>query len=344
MTSSPAQPQTAHSTGSLQNHNNPYNQALNPFEPPTPTQQADHFTQAFQQLDISATQHAQQPQPLFPNRTGGLTPQAQNPPTYAQLMAPSAPSSPQVYQNMNFQNMAYPHPSPLQQQLTGYNPFLANTTNPLPQHPPLPQQNLSVNTQQPQPGGFANNPFARSPTRITSPNSLGQIPEQSQTSYQNASPVYPQAAGNSPFSYSSPAQAPPYSSQTPTYMTQPYAQQGYYQPQRHDKASIMALYNNMPPGPQKLMSADAAPSLPSAAVTEDQPTQAPAQPQRSMAQPLPQTASNNPFMNSGSAAGSDALSSQRQASRESVILGKDMAWTNGRHSPDAFASLSARHG
>lgn len=350
MMSSPAQPQTAHSTGSLQN-NNPYNQSLNPLGQPTPTQQTDHFTQAFQQLDISATQHPQQPQPLFPNRTGGLTPQAQNPPTYAQPpMAPSAPSSPQVYQNMNFQNMAYPHPSPLQQQPTGYNPFLANTTNPMPQHPPLPQQNLPVNTQQPQPGGFVNNPFARPPTRIASPTSLGQIPEQSQTSYQYASPVYPQAAGNNPF-HSSPAQAPTYASQTPTYtshtptyMAQPYAQQGYYQPQRHDKASIMALYNDMPPAPQKSTSADAGPSLPSAVVTENQPTQAPAQPQRSMTQPLPQTTSNNPFMNSGSAAGSDALSSQRQVSRESVILGKDMAWTNGRHSPDAFASLSARHG
>jgi hypothetical protein len=29
-------------------------------------------------------------------------------------------------------------------------------------------------------------------------------------------------------------------------------------------------------------------------------------------------------------------------SRESMALGMEMAWNNGRHSPDAFASLSAR--
>ncbi|KAL6865895.1 Protein gts1 [Amphichorda felina] len=343
MISTPAQPQTAHSTGSLQN-NNPYNQSLNPFG--APTQQTNQFTQAFQQLDIS-TNH--QPQTLFPNRTGGLTPQGQNPPLYAQHMAPSAPSSPQFPQHMNFQNMTYPQPTPLQQQSTGYNPFFANQTNPM-QHQP--QQNLSINTQQPQPQPtFANNPFARSPTRIASPTSLGQIPEQSQSSFQNASSTYPQAGGNNPF-FTSPAQ-------TPTYVTQPYGQQqGYFQPQRQDNASIMALYSNMPATPQKSMSADAAQSLLTTSIPENpmgqsqpfaQPVQSSPQPLRSMTQPLPQSSSNNPFMNGGAAAAAaaaapDPFSSQRHISRESVNLGKDMAWTNGRHSPDAFANLSARHG
>lgn len=337
--STPAQPQTAHSTGSLQN-NNPYNQSLNPFA--APSQQTDHLSQACQQLNISASH---QPQALFPNRTGGLTPQAQHPPSYPQPIAPSAPSSPQVHQNMTFQNMTYPQPSPLQQQTTGYNPFFMDPTNPLQQQP---QQTLSINTQQPQPG-FANNPFARSPTRIASPTSLGQIPEQSQSSFQqNVSPTYPQPGGNNPF-FASPAQ-------TPTHMTQPYAQQGYFQPQRHDKASIMALYNNLTVMPQKSMTADAAQSLPTPSIPENQAVQSqpvaqspqtPAQPQRSMTQPLPQSTSNNPFMNSGPApatAGTDPFSTQRHISRESVNLGMDMAWTNGRHSPDAFASLSARHG
>ena len=346
MVSTPAQPQTAHSTGSLQN-NNPYNQSLNPFG--APTQQADAFAQAFQQLDIS-TNH--QPQALFPNRTGGLTPQGQNPPSYPQHMAPSAPASPQFPQHMNFQSMTYPQPASMQQQPTGYNPFFANPMSPMQQQPQ--QQHLSINTQQPQPQpqpqpSFANNPFARSPTRIASPTSLGQIPEQSQPSFQNASPIYPQTGGNNPFFTSSPAQ-------TPTYTTQPYGQQGYFQPQRHDKASIMALYSNMQATTQKSMSADAIQSLPTPSIPEHQtvqaqplvqPAQSPAQPQRSMTQPLPQSSSNNPFMNGGATtttAVPNPFSSQRHISRESVNLGMDMAWTNGRHSPDAFASLSARHG
>lgn len=35
---------------------------------------------------------------------------------------------------------------------------------------------------------------------------------------------------------------------------------------------------------------------------------------------------------------------RQSAMRDSVSLGMDMGWSNGRHSPDAFASLSARAG
>ncbi|KAF7549907.1 hypothetical protein G7046_g8187 [Stylonectria norvegica] len=124
-------------------------------------------------------------------------------------------------------------------------------------------------------------------------------------------------------------------------------QQQYYQPQRPDNASIMALYSSY-----------SQPSTTSHNMTPSEPMQKPIQPQtihedqalqmpvapirqpRSASQPL--STGTNPFMsNASSANGSSDPFAAR--SRESMNLGKDLAWTNGRHSPDAFASLSARH-
>lgn len=360
------QPQTAQSTGSMQN-NNPYNQSLNPFG--APAQQQDQLTQVFGQLDVSGNN--QQQQPLFPNRTGGLTPQAQNAPQYPPQMAPSAPSSPQVYQDMTFQSMTYPQSTPLQQQPTGYNPFFQNSASPAPQQqhqqyqqqyqPQFQQQyqqqfqqpNLYINTQQhphqQQQSPVASNPFGSSQTRIASPTSLGQIPEQSQPPVQSTAPG-PAAGNNNPF-FTSPVQ-------TPTNMPQQaYGQPGYFQPPRHDKASIMALYGMYPqrslttdgtqPLPTQSIPEDSvAPSQPQPAPSAQSPSEPPGQPTRSMTQPLPQSnTTNNPFMNGGAAtaAPTDPFQTQRHISRESMNLGMDMAWTNGRHSPDAFASL-ARHG
>ena len=360
-----AQPQTAHSTGSLHN-NNPYNQSTNPFGAPAP-QQPDAFAQAFQQLDISSAQQAQQAQqtqPLFPNRTGGLTPQIPTPSSFSQPPAPSAPSSPSV-QQMPFQNMTYPQPMGLQQQQTGYNPFFQNAPNqyqyqyqhqhqhqqpvqlsnqhPYQQQPQPQQQNIHISTQQPP--AVANNPFARSPTRIGSPTPLGQIPEQSQSSFQGQYIVQqPQPGANNPF-FTSPMQTP-----------QQYGHQGYFQaPPRHDKASIMALYGAAPANLERSASADVPASVSAQDMSnsfdyqtpaQQAQTQAPPQPQRSLTQPVPQAnTNNNPFMNGvGNPTAAGPSPTQRQISRESVILGKDMAWANGRHSPDAFASLSARHG
>jgi hypothetical protein len=63
------------------------------------------------------------------------------------------------------------------------------------------------------------------------------------------------------------------------------------------------------------------------------------------------SSSTNPFMSgapsSGVAGNPNAATTSdpfAARSRESMNLGLDLAWTNGRHSPDAFASLSARHG
>ncbi len=79
-------------------------------------------------------------------------------------------------------------------------------------------------------------------------------------------------------------------------------------------------------------------------------SQAPTTSQRRTSLPLP--GNNNPFMSNGMASASPATYAGVSApsatsgarSRESMTLGMEMAWNNGRHSPDAFASLSARSG
>ncbi|EEU45151.1 uncharacterized protein NECHADRAFT_100612 [Fusarium vanettenii 77-13-4] len=391
----PAQPQTAQSTGSLQNRN-AFGQT-NPFGAPAAQQQTDPFSQAFQNMSLSPQQ------PLFPHHTGGPAAQpTQQPAVYQQAVAPSAPTTPNGFVSVGFNNnMAYPQT--IQAQPTGYNPFFANAINPIQQQPQqVPNSIISVNTNQGQAGY---NPFARSPTRIASP-SLGQIPEQMQTSfqspsvfqgsavYQSPAPMNPPETATNPFFANATQPAAQvgqqaYIQQNVVQQTQPQPQmqagnnpfgqpqlgqqlysqqpqvpqqqqQQFYQPQRPDKASIMALFGNYPqmtpqqpaPEPAQPLNPMTQPMQPSQPPTipEHQPMQtpvAPVQQNRSVSQPL--SASTNPFMSAAPAAAvhtnttttSDPFAAR---SRESMNLGLDLAWTNGRHSPDAFASLSARHG
>ncbi|KAG9502876.1 hypothetical protein J7337_005711 [Fusarium musae] len=382
-----AQPQTAQSTGSLHNRN-PYGQT-NPFGVPVAQQQqpTDAFSQAFQNMSLSPQQ------PLFPHHTGGPAPQQSPQATGYQQVAPSAPTTPSGFSTLGFtSNMTYPQP--VQAQVTGYNPFLANTTGAIQQQPqqgsnPFPQ----VNTNQ-APAGY--NPFARSPTRIASP-SLGQIPEQTQSSFQNAAvhqgsavyqspaPLSPPETSTNPFFANAgqpvaqtnqqifaqqPAvqqiQSQPQASHNPFVQQQPgqqfpgqqpqmyQQQQQFYQPQRPDKASIMALFNNYPSTVQQPGTAAAQPSyqVQQPTIPENQPLQAPmASVQQQPSVPQHLSSSTNPFMSgtpsSGVAGNPNAATTSdpfAARSRESMNLGLDLAWTNGRHSPDAFASLSARHG
>lgn len=348
-----AQPQTAHSTGSL-HHKNPYGATNNPFG--APSQQIDAVSQAFQGLNLSPSQ-----QSMLSQSSGGLSIQGPQTQSHQQYSSPSAPASPQSYQAMNFQSsMTYPPPMPQFQQpmQTGYNPFLTSQSS-SPTQPQPQQQNLTVNTNQMHGAGLANNPFARSPTRIASP-SLGQIPEQAQpmfgqSPYISYSPQPLPTSSNPFFTNFQPNQVqqvvqPQQQLPQQAQQYQQY-QQGYYQPQRHDKASIMALYSQ----PGQAISPQAASEPNFAAITPSIPegqaiyTQSSSKPMSAYNQPrsasLPMPSSTNPYANqsvmvSGT---SDLFASARHISRESMNLGKDMAWTNGRHSPDAFASLSARH-
>ncbi|PNP54492.1 hypothetical protein THARTR1_05049 [Trichoderma harzianum] len=355
----PAQPQTAHSTGTLQT-NNPFINSTNPYG--TPAQQASLVTQAFQNMSLSPVA-----QPLFPHHTGGVISTPHQYSMYSQAQAP--PSMPQQYQSLSFQNsMTYPQPAaqPIAPQQTGYNPFFTQAPAQFQQQAPpqfqqqVPQQSLSLNTNQP--AAYANNPFTRSPTRISSP-SLTQIPEQSlPTIFQAPTPLQQHLTGTNPFlnngvQYPQQVMQQQQQQQPQFYgqqqqlqlQQQQQQQQQYYQPQRQDKAAILALYGQQQAARPTVSDPNIHTQTPT--IPEDRPMPmqamhspaAPAQSPLSATQPI--AGNNNPFMKSGPpAVAPDPFPTDRKISRESMNLGMDMAWTNGRHSPDAFASLSARHG
>lgn len=334
-----AQPQTAQSTGSLQNKN-PYNMVTtNPFASMT---QQGNVEEAFQNLNLSTS-----PQ----NITSPFPPPQ---PLYQQ----SAPSSPQSYQNVSFPGgMTFPlaaqnhlqqqqqqqQPAPLQSQPTGFNPFFSQPSSPVPTNSaqvPF-AMNSNLHQQAPSP-----NPFARGPTRMASSPALGQIPEQIAAPYMSTSPLPLASPGNNPF-FANVHQPIANGGQYP-FMQQQQPQQ-YFQAPRHDKASIMALYNQ----PTTLQNKPAAfepnlqtqnPIIPeeqSVNATGASPMFPIAQPNRSASQPLP---GSNPYTNNGTAINDDDLfGPTRNISRESMTVGTQLAWQNGRHSPDAFASLSSRH-
>ncbi|KAI0406449.1 hypothetical protein F4802DRAFT_606173 [Xylaria palmicola] len=318
----PAQPQSSQSTGTLQNKNPFYNN--NPFGAPG-QQREQSLSHSMQSLSLAPSQPS-----LFPHHTGGtLSTQPAVQPTYSHSITPPMPHV-QNFASMAFNgNQTYPPLSQVPQ--PGYNPFLQPTT--------MTQQPLSLNTSSYQHhGSLTNNPFTRSPTGMASP-MLNQIPEQSQ---QNV--------------YSSPQT--PYSANPFITMSQPAQQQWYqqnqqqvqymqpsYPTQRVDKETIMALYNYSQPAPTSTQLPvqgmpnpfDTSPTVPAQSQT-----QAPSQPNSS-------TRATNPFLNSATAPAPSPFVPTNQAAsgartRESMMLGMEMSWNNGRHSPDAFASLSARSG
>jgi len=360
----PAQPQSSQSTGTLQTKNpfntNPYPATNNPFGAPASQSEAA-FNQAFQGMSLAATQ-----QPLFPHHTGGIpAPQPSAQPLYQQSMTPPIPSASQNYLPLGF-NSNQTYPPPVQPAPASLNPFL-NMTSPVQQAP------LSVNTVSV--GGFGSNPFTRSPTRIQSP-TLNQIPEQAQQNVYSqwnspasaipqqpqqpqqlaqmfASPLQQQPTNNPFLSPAASAHTPSLPQQQQQQQLQQMMQQPIYEAARPDKAAIMALYGMPQLAPQ---SVQAQPQLgqDTAAAIFGQPVQAnstvavasPDQP-RSLSSPLP--GSKNPFKSHVSTptqaplvqpSAMDAMVGHR--SRDS-IMALGMEWSNGRHSPDAFASLSARH-
>ncbi|KAI1344851.1 ArfGap-domain-containing protein [Xylariaceae sp. FL0016] len=346
---SPAQPQSSQSTGTLHNKNPFYNSGTDPFG--FPSQQPDFsLNQSMQNLSLAPSQ-----QQLFPHHTGGL-PSSQLPsaPAYPHSMTPPIPHTQNFGQNLLASNQPYPHTASHLFQRQNYNPFLQPSTNP--------QPSLSVNTSPFQNQGTFNNsnPFTKSPTRIASP-TLNQIPEQSQQNVYSS----PQASlgGTNPFfsmnqaqpfQQSQPEQQPAwYESQQavqapqPTYQ-QPSFQPAFQQPQRADNASIMALFNYphlAPTRPQEQVATT--PADANQAIQSQQQTAAPAA-QSNTTNAMP--AANNPFLSSVAAPTATAFPPSNNSapsnarSRESMQFGMEMAWNNGRNSPDAFTSLSSRAG
>lgn len=314
------QPQTAQSTGSLPT-TNPFQMAANnPFASMTSQAQLE---QAFNGLNVSSGQ---------PNMAPNTQPMNFPQTSYPQ----SAPTSPSIYAGAGFASMngvAFADPmmqNQLATQMQGNNanPYFGQNTSQMMPHNY--QQPLAINTNGMQTMASPN-PFLRSPTRMVSSPALGQIPEQGQSAFFTTSPAPLASPSTNPFFTGTP---------------QPVQ---YYQAPKHDTASILALYNQPS---QNFHNTGYQPALQAqdAVIPENQAVNTPAAPvgnpyvtqSRTVSQPLP---GNNPYSSPPLPVHNsiDASSSQRKISRESMNLGKDMAWTNGRHSPDAFASLSARH-
>lgn len=358
------QPLSSQSTGTLQNKN-PYLNNTNPFGLPTMPQSAG-LEQTFSNLSLAPPS-----QPLFPHHTGGMQQLPQNP--YQQSMTPPVSAS-QNYGAMAYNNNQT-YPIPTQRTGNGYNPFL---TAQQAQQPQQMQQPLSVNTGLP--ANYGNNPFTRSPTRIQSP-TLTQIPEQMQSNFYSQAPQLTgnnpflaqplqqqqqQQAYQQQQFYQQPGQT---QMQQPGLPTQHTGYATWSAPQRANKASIMALFDYPPPQQQQSQPQAQPQAAPNPFQMQNQaaqggyaasnnpfPAPSPLQQQAQPSAPVSQMAgSKNPFAGSGmgqqqpqqqaSASLIDTSVTKQKpynVSRESMMA-VGLEWSNGRHSPDAFASLSASH-
>lgn len=326
---------------------NPYQspaQSYNPFGIPNEQPANVSLERAFSSMQISS----QQQQPLFPNATGGYP--SQPPPaqdTRFQTMTPPVPQMPQQY----IQSNPYVQQNSASNQ--NYNPFYPTTQQALPQSPSpyastpqTPDTQQSYNSfQQYQPPSIPqqlmNGYSTESPGVFSSQVPQDSFFQQNLLLQQNQKPQFQQQQFSNPYapqhSMTDPSQ---YSMQSQPQQPQqfnPYQAQPL-QPQptgRIDKSSILALYNYPQLAPPPLPNdANAAPSPePSTANLPPGVKQG----QRSVTMPLQlSSGSRNPFhsatVNANATNGMES-GSARHVSQESV---------NGRHSPDAFASLSAR--
>ncbi|KAK3360124.1 hypothetical protein B0T25DRAFT_578133 [Lasiosphaeria hispida] len=253
---------------------------------------------------------------------------------------------------------------PLSVNTTGYpvnygnNPFTRSPTRiqspTLTQIPEQAQQNFYSPPIQPQMQPPMNNPFFTTPApqqqqqqQQPQQQQQQQYQQQQQQQQQQYAPQMPQQMGLAP-------QMTGYAPQG-QYTTQgQYLPQGQYAPQRPDKASILALYNYPQLAPAPFQAAQD-PNQDQNAVQLANglfSTQTPQQQQQQQAAPVagvagPAAGSKNPFMMGGGGVAAQqnlidtSTPKQHNTSRESMMaLG--LEWSNGRHSPDAFASLSAR--
>lgn len=332
---------------------NPFqSQPYNPFETAQPQSATYHVDKAFEGMQIS--------QPLFPNATGGYPSQHQplQESRLQQSMTPPVPQVPHQYFQPN------PYAQHAQMASTNSNPFFST-----PHVSSTPSSPYPNNFQQ-QPVNAPYNTFA-SPTQspVNEP-PMNQYQSQFSDNYPQPQPQPQQQTTYT--SYAAPSQnlpqSNPYAMQQSVvpsqiqYATQNFQPTNNFPPQplqpqqtgRIDKSSILALYNypqlaapvqnsgtgeitavRLPPAIKN----DPLPSLPEGAI--------PKPAQRSVTMPVQlSSGSRNPFHSSNGALGTGATSRptngaavSRHVSQDSTDIG---GFQSGRHSPDAFASLSAR--
>ncbi|EFW15928.1 hypothetical protein D8B26_004276 [Coccidioides posadasii str. Silveira] len=332
--------------------------SYNPFGvPPSQQNPTQTLEQSFQNLQVS--------QPLFPNMTGGY-PSQQGQATYRHYQQSMTPPV-----TMASQSGFAVSPGSLN---GSYNPFFQSSSavdGVAGAVYPSQSQNLSPTnpffSQAAPPNNFQLQlPDLRQPAQTSSTSEVFQLqhantmPMMSTSSFDNP----PQHQQPPPFPQSAPI-TPVHSTNMPFFQN-PYAQQQqqYFQPQqpnRMDKSSILALYNFSKP-PPTIPEQPQPQSQPDTVVPQTQqstnPFPLPSSNQANSPQP-PQpstTGSRNPFFTSSNAntgltnnpLGSDANSQpanptyiRTHMSQESMDIGRAQS---GRHSPDVFASLSARYG
>lgn len=328
----------------------------------------DALDQSFQNLQVSS-------QPLFPNMTGGYPSQQANLQlSRAQTMTPPVPSIPHQHQFLQLQQQQQQqqqnYGSAVQPPMNGhYNPFMSHSTPATP-YAGTPNQPLSpTNPFFTQPQQQQNGPqqVNNSPYTIQHHNTMPAL-SPPPSSYMYQQPQQPQQ------------QQPVYPLQQQPAMSayQQFKQQQPQQPQqpnRIDKSSILALYNfsqpppTIPEQPQQQQQAQQQSQLPHLQTnnpisTNPYQTVASASP---MIQSAPATttgayANHNPFFTPTNAASSQPASfiptAPTQSQSPAAPASNDMGFTrshvsqesidirqahSGRHSPDIFASLSARY-
>ncbi len=347
-----AQPQSSQSTGSMAQQgqttgNNPFQAAnSNPFGL-MPSQSQYNLNQAFQNMSVSNSQ------PLFPNHTGGFPgPQPPNQQLYQSSMTPPVPSLPQQY----YPSVIYENPVQQPAQ-NNYNPFMQQQMRP----------QMQQEMQQPQPinTNFQNNPYNQ---QGSTQQNLYQSPSEQTPSQQYPSAYYGNNAQQmNPFlNQNAPQQQMnPFFNQADGRL-QTYPPLMAQQSGRADKRSILDLYNypQLAPTPlqQQQQQQQQQPQQPERQSTA--PSQLANQglgfspQQRSVSSPLvgQVAGSKNPFALSGGGAPNAAEDSvgnmpqftpnqngARHANQESMSHdGGGWQNGNGRHSPDAWGSISAR--
>ncbi|KAK1725405.1 uncharacterized protein BDZ83DRAFT_751832 [Colletotrichum acutatum] len=362
MSLAPAQPLFPHHTGGLP-ASQPFAQPQQIYQqsmtPPIPQQ---HQQQNYNPMSFNS--NMTYPQPIQPQATGYnpfLTNQAQ--PQQQQNLAVNTGPSSSPYANNPFTRS----PTRIQSPSLG-------------QIPEQSQSNFYMDSPQTMTPQSSNPFFAQLGSQ---PTGQQQVPQQQQQMYQQPFQQEQQAFGQqqqNPYqqqhqnAFQQPVQQPfqqqqqqphhPFQQQDiPQQQYQvpapqaPYQQQPQYpqQPQRPDKASILALYSQPQLAPQAF-----APQTQAQTPEVHPEVAAPQQQSQDAAGGSMGAGSKNPFLMNGGGGGGGMSSppppqqamaapsanavGPRKAgvSRESMAF-TDMQWTNGRHSPDAFASLSARH-
>ncbi|KAL8817539.1 MAG: hypothetical protein Q9223_003641 [Gallowayella weberi] len=317
--------------------------SYNPFDVSNARSDTWPLEKAMENMQVSQPQP--QPQPLFPNATGGypIQPQHIEASRFQQSMTPPVP---QLHQHLHSNPYVQQMPKPI----NNYNPF----SQQIPQIPPISDAYNPHNTTHALPHPFTYLNSLQPPQEIL-PQQMPQHQQFHMTNQSQAVPLHHQQQQQQ--------QRNPFFSEPPSIAQSQYQQTPHpnqYQPQplqaqptgRFDKSSILALYNYPQLAPPHLPDGNVSSEneAPSTESLVSQPLgSSPRLPgQRSVTMPVKlgpgspnpfHTANQNYATLSSNAVPAIPSGLSRHVSQESVDVGGSQ---NGRHSPDAFAGLSAR--